>query len=432
MKISELLIILNVMCFQFSFAQTNLKSVNLDGINDYINVPNILSNESQGSVEFWVNVDDWGSGTGGSYLFSGTNGGINSTGPDRINLGVHPAHGYFPGELLFGIYNGGWYFVHSNLSIDDSEYHHIVGTWGSQGLKLFVDGSLAGSLNYTGGVPFISNTFVGTSAWMNTNVDGRFDEFRFWDYQLDLFAVQEYMQCSPPFTEPGLLGYWDIEEGTGTITHDQTTNNNHATLVNGIQWSNLNHESNCCISNPITSQPQNLNLNIGDNAVFSTVDALTSATYQWQIDDGTGYVDLTNTGQYSGVNSESLTVSTLNMTNNNTWFRNIITSNTNCVDTSEAALLNISEKGMSTNSFTEDGIDVISNLNSDIINIFSNRKDIQNIEVYSSLGQIIQSIDFKSETIIISKESLGSKGVFILLFRNSNQEIISRKKIVHS
>ena len=47
---------------------------------------------------------------------------------------------------------------------------------------------------------------------------------------------------------------------------------------------------------------------LGDNAIFSVTSGYSNSTYQWQIDNGGTWVDLTNTGIYSGVTSSNLTL----------------------------------------------------------------------------------------------------------------------------
>ena len=39
-----------------------------------------------------------------------------------------------------------------------------------------------------------------------------------------------------PISQTGLVGYWNFDEGTGTIAHDSSGNNNHGTLMNGPTW----------------------------------------------------------------------------------------------------------------------------------------------------------------------------------------------------
>ena len=85
----------------------------------------------------------------------------------------------------------------------------------------------------------------------------------------------------------------------------------------------------------------------GSTAVFSFSNncySATGITYQWQEDDGTGYANLTNAGQYSGVTTNALSISGLYSANNNAHFRCII-SNGVCNDTTNVAILTLGTTG---------------------------------------------------------------------------------------
>lgn len=77
----------------------------------------------------------------------------------------------------------------------------------------------------------------------------------------------------------------------------------------------------------ITNQPASQTGNAGSSVSFS-VTASGLATYQWQSNIGSGgtFIDLPNTGQYSGVTSNTLTVSSLTAINNNQLFRCLVTA----------------------------------------------------------------------------------------------------------
>ena len=47
---------------------------------------------------------------------------------------------------------------------------------------------------------------------------------------------------------------------------------------------------------------------LGDDAIFSVISGYSNSSYQWQIDNGGTWLDLTNTGIYSGVTSSNLTL----------------------------------------------------------------------------------------------------------------------------
>ncbi len=91
----------------------------------------------------------------------------------------------------------------------------------------------------------------------------------------------------------------------------------------------------------ITQQPNNVNLPAGNNAVFS-LSASASANLQWQENNGTGFINLSNVGQYAGVDAPSLTISNTAQQMNNYLYRCIATES-NCSDTSTAAVLTVRE-----------------------------------------------------------------------------------------
>ncbi|MFZ2205562.1 MAG: PKD-like domain-containing protein [Minisyncoccia bacterium] len=68
-----------------------------------------------------------------------------------------------------------------------------------------------------------------------------------------------------------------------------------------------------CLSscNPpsITTQPINSSVCLGSNAVFTITATGTDLTYQWQVNQGLGFVNLSNNIQYSGVTSNTLSIS---------------------------------------------------------------------------------------------------------------------------
>lgn len=88
----------------------------------------------------------------------------------------------------------------------------------------------------------------------------------------------------------------------------------------------------------IFNQPQSLSKYIMQDAVFS-INADTGVTHQWQRYDGLNYLNLSNGGQFSGVNTDSLRISALNLSNDGQSFRCII-QRSGC--TEESNLVNLS------------------------------------------------------------------------------------------
>jgi hypothetical protein len=64
-----------------------------------------------------------------------------------------------------------------------------------------------------------------------------------------------------------------------------------------------------CVTPSITVHPVNASACVGANASFSVVALGAGLNYQWQIDQGGGFVDLTNSGSHSGVTASTLVIS---------------------------------------------------------------------------------------------------------------------------
>ncbi len=99
--------------------------------------------------------------------------------------------------------------------------------------------------------------------------------------------------------------------------------------------------SNSC-SNDLTISPI-LNIqNIGGNASFTATTTDSNPTFTWQSDFGQGFQTLNNYGKYSGVNTNTLNVSNVQLSEHNQQIRAISTSG-NCIDTSNVATIQIAD-----------------------------------------------------------------------------------------
>ncbi len=104
--------------------------------------------------------------------------------------------------------------------------------------------------------------------------------------------------------------------------------------------SNLFNAFSC--TNNTAIAPQINSLSTGSTATFTATTSDPNPSYIWQTDFGLGFQNLQNTGQYAGVNTDSLTVSNLQLRNHQQAFR-VITTSGNCVDTSAVAAINLSD-----------------------------------------------------------------------------------------
>ena len=91
----------------------------------------------------------------------------------------------------------------------------------------------------------------------------------------------------------------------------------------------------------ISKQPSDTSVKEGKSAIFS-INQIGQVAYQWQSNIGFGFQDLSDAGQYSGSKTNSLKVNQLTLSNNNQFFRCLI-SDGSCFDTSQVAILEVLE-----------------------------------------------------------------------------------------
>ena len=88
-----------------------------------------------------------------------------------------------------------------------------------------------------------------------------------------------------------------------------------------------------------TSQPADDTAAYGGSAIFTIHDTAPTGTYQWQVDTGSGFANLTNVSPYLGVYTATLTISPVDSAFSGYRYRCIPLSGTCLSDTSGAAKL---------------------------------------------------------------------------------------------
>jgi len=165
------------------------KGLKFDGINDYISIRNsqsIKNINSSGSLAAWVTLDsenclDQLSGICAIFDVGGTgNNGLIM----MINSANRPFIQYGTGSgvtdaIADPIIKGNWY--------------HIVGTWDSNGGKIYVNGLLQGTTNIA---PLYSIsqtiTYIGSDGGANRFFNGTIDEIAFFNKALDPSEIYDY------------------------------------------------------------------------------------------------------------------------------------------------------------------------------------------------------------------------------------------------
>ena len=94
----------------------------------------------------------------------------------------------------------------------------------------------------------------------------------------------------------------------------------------------------------ITGQPANQMVCAGSNItipMFATAQTTSPLQYQWQVNDGTGFVNVLNSAPYSGANTNILSITNASLLMNGNTYRVIVTSNCNPAATSATVKLTV-------------------------------------------------------------------------------------------
>jgi hypothetical protein len=212
-------------------------ALEFDGVDDYVEVPDNPSLSAIGvafSLEFWMMVGEypfqrreilgkWGSGSGVDDEYGGN---IHTSG--EIELNISGA-------------SGGLSRVYSN-PISPHTWIHAAEVFdsASHSYKLFIDGILESNItpstltmNRNTSQPFRIGTYDFSYA---PEFKGQMDEIRIWNVARTEEEIQANMYRELSGTEPGLIGYWKFDEGSGDTAYDSSPNNNDGMLYGGATW----------------------------------------------------------------------------------------------------------------------------------------------------------------------------------------------------
>ena len=123
--------------------------------------------------------------------------------------------------------------VQGSISVNDDNWHHVAGVYDGSDLLLYVDGQLDNSVTATGTMDTNgSSVYFGANAGVaGREFNGRMDDVYIYDTALTPAAVLALAQQSQ-------LGWWKLDETTGTSANDQSAYANDGTLTNmaGTEW----------------------------------------------------------------------------------------------------------------------------------------------------------------------------------------------------
>ena len=197
-------------------------ALQFDGEDDYIEIPiSAFNNLPAGCVEFWINASSFNT----EILYKETYFGETISGLRINNDGtIQGSHMNFWGENVI-----------SNASLLRNKWYHIAWTWDGTVQKIYLNGELDIIESCHDGV---ANHLVGWVRWGRGDsfFKGIIDDVRIWNIARTQPDIQANMHQELTGNEPGLIGYWQFNEGVGSIAMDLSSNNNEGVLHEGTVW----------------------------------------------------------------------------------------------------------------------------------------------------------------------------------------------------
>ena len=401
------------------------------------------------------------SASSGGYIPLGT---LGAQSVFSISMWINPATVQHGESIIIDASHGGsanwviqtldsgstWTWGSGVFTLTPNTWQHLLLTYNNGNRKIFINGNQVQSwfqtISYSGSPAL----YLGNWPEGGRRFSGLIDE---------LYITTDILQTNNFTPEEIILnqsantfGLWHFDEGTSNNTNNTSnvsyplnswfwdSRNILAGSQYSILWStgdtienisvapNIDSQYTVTINDGITMFFDTININVlgnslsispflnqlqsGSLASFTASTSDPNPSYVWQTDLGVGFQNLSNAGQYSGVTTDTLTVSNVTMSNNNQNFRCIVSSGS-CSDTSNVAVLTVNNN-VGINETSQDKLfSVFPNPAQSVINVKADGKLIGSVySIYDNAGKVVLSGKLNAESTTIELGNL-SDGIYI-------------------
>jgi len=214
--ISLFLFFANTLIAQQSF------SLNFDGINDIAHCASskVFNLTTSGTIEAWINADSFNIESGIIHKGDQKN---NSDEEYSLQLAAGSSQ-YNKVCFIIGHSNGTlgttWNKIISKTNLVAGKWYHIVATWNSSRIYLYINGNMDSSManavypvSYNGGFNIGSKYYADPTS---KPFNGKIDEVRIWNITLTQSQIRDNMYRHFNGNETGLRAYYDFNESSTT------------------------------------------------------------------------------------------------------------------------------------------------------------------------------------------------------------------------
>jgi len=205
-----------------------------DGVNDKVSLGDIseLNSATEFTIEGWANQT---SNLADAFIFTKVNDATNDimirtvSGNFVIDLG-NGSDSYASWGGYSGVTSGTWF--HWAVVYDGA------GATDADRLKLYINGNATPvALSFTGTIPATSSNLAGYGALLTGAADwfaGYMDEVRVWSVARTGAEINANYDVILDGSTTNLVAAWRMDEGTGTVTDDETTT--YDATIDGCTW----------------------------------------------------------------------------------------------------------------------------------------------------------------------------------------------------
>ncbi len=209
------------------------------------------------------------------------------------------------------------------------------------------------------------------------------------------------------------------------ITYTQSTNTPTFILTNAAGCDSIVTLNLTISTVGIDVQPISETTVENSEVIFTVNSTSPTANFQWQLDDGSGFSNIANGGQFSGTTSNTLTVTGVTFNNNNQQYRCIVSSGT-CSSTSEIATLTVEGIVGLNGSDSEPTVHAYPNPVSDILYLRSvENQHGTKFNVFDNTGRSVLSGVISSNIQPIEMNELPS-GLYFIVLENQSFKVIKQ------
>ena len=112
-----------------------------------------------------------------------------------------------------------------------NQWYYLTAVKDGSNYSFYVDGLLDYSVSAGSSDILIDFSLGGINS---SYLKGDLDQFSIWDYAFDVDGILEIQNYFITGNEPGLIGFWNFNTGSGNTFYDYSVNNNHGNIGSAI------------------------------------------------------------------------------------------------------------------------------------------------------------------------------------------------------